>query len=128
VKGYNEGKEVANDKLITSREPATLIVVADKKRFRTNRENLVHLEVFIKDAKGNPVYEATNEITVDIKGPAVLLGLESGDITSHEDYKANKRKAFNGRLLAYVLSTGTGKVTITISSPGLPAVVKTITY
>ncbi len=36
------------------------------------------------------------------KWPAELLVLESGSLVSHEDYKANKRKALHGKLLAYL--------------------------
>ena len=72
--------------------------------------------------KGILVYDAANEITFTVEGPAKLLGLESGDLASHEDYKSNKRKLYNGQLLAYVQSNGKpGNIKITISSPGLPS-------
>lgn len=51
---------------------------------------------------------------------AILLGLESGNLASHEEYKSNKRKAYNGKIVAYVQSSGKpGEVKITIHSPGL---------
>jgi beta-galactosidase len=120
VIGYTQHAAVKKHKLITSKEAKIIVAAADKSNFRPGKKGLAHLEIFIKDEQGNPVYEANNEITIDISGPAVLLGLESGDLTSHEDYKSNKRKAFNGRLLAYLQSTGKpGKISVTISSPGL---------
>ncbi len=75
----------------------------------------------MEDKDGNPVLLNTdNEITISIEGPAALLGLESGSSVSHEDYKANKRKLFNGRLLAYVQAQKTrGVVKIKITAPGL---------
>jgi beta-galactosidase len=124
IKGFDKGKEVSNHKLVSSSAASQLVVVADRKTFRQGKKELAHIEMYVKDNKGNLVYEATNEITVDIVGPAVLLGLESGDLASHEDYKSNKRKAYNGKLLAYVQSTGqAGTVTVTCSSPGLQPVV-----
>jgi hypothetical protein len=45
--------------------------------------------------------------------------LESGDLSSHEDYKANRRNALGGRLLAYVQATGRGRIKITITSANL---------
>jgi hypothetical protein len=74
----------------------------------------------IHDNNRNLVYNAANELTITLDGPARLLGLESGDLASHEDYKSNKRKVYNGKLLAYIQSNGKpGDVKITISSPGL---------
>jgi hypothetical protein len=83
---------------------------------------LSHVVVQIVDEKGVPVYSADNEITVEVEGSAKLLGLESGRSNSHEDYKANKRKVFNGRLLAYVQKGHEAKgVKIRLSSPGIKA-------
>jgi hypothetical protein len=66
------------------------------------------------------VYAADNEITVSITGKAVLLGLESGSSSSHEDYKANKRKALHGRMVAYVLlEKNAGKVNVGLTAEGL---------
>ena len=49
-----------------------------------------------------------------------LIGLDNGDPQSHEDYKAARRKAFNGLCLAIVQSTGKfGRIRITANSPGL---------
>jgi beta-galactosidase len=111
--------------LSTSEAPATLVAEADKTYFHQGSKETAHIEIYVKDKNGNRVLEANNEITIDISGPAKLLGLESGDVSSHEDYRAKKRKAFNGRLLAYIQSTGdVGAVKVTISSPGLkPAIV-----
>jgi beta-galactosidase len=121
VKGFANGKEVTGNKLITASAPASLAATADSKTLKAGKKEVTHIELHAKDQQGNAVYDANNEITVIIEGPAVLLGLESGDLSSHEDYKSNKRKLFNGRLLAYIQSTGkTGSVKVSFSSPGLP--------
>jgi beta-galactosidase len=70
---------------------------------------------------------AANEVTITIDGPARLLGLESGDLASHENYKSNKRKLFNGKLRAYIQSNdGSNVVRIKIDSPALPLAIVTI--
>ena len=123
VLGYTHGKQANSYRLKTAGQPAGLLAIADRRTFHAGEKQVAHIEVFARDAEKNLVYEATHEITVSIQGPAVLLGLESGDITSHEDYRSNKRKLFNGRLLAYVRSTGkAGNVKVTISSPGMQPV------
>ena len=121
VKGYNNGRLSTSDTLTTAGDAALLTATMDKKAFSGGVKETAHLELVAKDKEGHPVYGATNEVTVVVEGPAKLLGLESGDLNSHEDYKATKRKLYNGRLLAYVQSTGKpGYVKITIQSPGLP--------
>jgi beta-galactosidase len=128
VKGFATGKEVSTYKLTTAGEPNAIVAVADKKVFRVGQKDLAHFEIELQDKNGNVVYDAANEITVDIEGPAKLLGLESGDLASHEDYKANKRKVYNGKLLAYIQSTGKpGDVKVRLSSPGLPPVTIAVT-
>ena len=64
---------------------------------------------------------------VETEGPANLLGLESGSPASHEDYRSNGRKLFNGRLLTDIQSQQiAGVVKIIISVPGLQP--KVISY
>ena len=48
-----------------------------------------------------------------------LIGLESGSLTSHEDYKSHKRRALDGKLLGYIQAWEKGIITLAISSPGL---------
>lgn len=120
VKGFTGGREVGSLKLKTTDSAAKITAVSDKKVFRGGRKELAHIEMQISDKDGALVYDAANEVTVDIEGPAILLGLESGNLSSHEDYKSNKRKAYNGKILAYVQSKGQpGEVKITLHSPGL---------
>ncbi|MEJ6980595.1 glycoside hydrolase family 2 TIM barrel-domain containing protein [Pedobacter sp. P351] len=120
VKGFNKNSLVASCQLKTAGQVAVIKASADKTQFSAKRKELTHIEIQLADNAGNPVYEANNELLLTIEGPAVLLGLESGDLSSHEDYKENKRKVYNGKLLAYVQSGGQpGRVKITISSPGL---------
>lgn len=128
VKGFSNGKEVSKHTLKTAGEPTAIVAVTDKKKFRVGEKDLAHVELTVTDRDGNLVYDAANEVTVLVDGPAKLLGLESGNLASHEDYTANKRKVYNGKLLAYIQSNGKpGAVTITINTPGLPASTVVIT-
>lgn len=122
VKGFINGKEITSHRLTTAGESQTMAAVSDKKQLQAGEKRLAHIELVMQDKKGNLVYDANNEVTVAIEGPAKLLGLESGDLASHEDYKANKRRFYNGKLLAYIQSDGSaGMVNVTFSSPGLPS-------
>jgi hypothetical protein len=120
VKGYNNGKEVSSYTINTAGEPYAIKATVDRRSFTQRKKDLAHIEISIVDKNGVPVYAAENEITVTVEGPATLLGLESGSTVSHEDYKWNKRKAFHGKLLAYIQSGQKGgMVKVTITATGL---------
>ncbi len=95
-------------------------------QYATGPSALAQVEVDIVDKKGIPVFNADNDITVEIAGGAKLLGLENGDLNSHENNQSKTLKVFHGKLLAYIqLDNNPGKVSLTITSPGLkPQTVK----
>ena len=80
------------------------------------------MKVSVIDGEVNLVYGANNEITCKIEGPGKIIGLESGNNKSHEDYQENKRKVYHGKLLAYVQSDknqNSGNIKFKAESPGL---------
>ncbi len=119
VKGYNNGVVVTEDKLTTTAQPYALTLFKDR---YTNKDGLLQVTLAIVDKNGNTVYGADNEITVDTYGQGTLLGLESGDHNSHEDYKANRRKAYHGKLIAYILPQNPVKFNFKFSAAGLKPV------
>lgn len=120
VHGLNDGVTSCTSVLKTPGPPRKLLAYADASTLAADGVDFAHITVIVTDADGVPVYDADHEITWAIDGPARLLGLESGDHTSHEDYRAPRRKAFHGTLLGYVQATETpGPVTIRLTAPGL---------
>jgi hypothetical protein len=119
AKGYGEGKIVAEYTVKTAAQTSRLITVTDRTSLTASSHNVAHIAVHATDAAGIIVPDADNEVTITIEGPGKLIGLESGDLASHEDYKANKRKVYRGKVLAYIQGVKPGLVKITVSSPGL---------
>jgi len=120
VNGLNGGSAICTSALKTAGPPQKLLARADAATLAADGVDLVHITVTIADAAGVPVYDADHEITWTVDGPARLLGLESGDHTSHENYQTPTRKAFHGALLGYVQATETpGPVTVRLTAPGL---------
>ena len=118
VIGYKYGKPGADYTLRTAGTPKAL--KAAIQRDTEGNTGLAHIIISVVDENGVEVNNADNEITVDSKGGAILLGLESGSNSSHENYKAATRKAKNGKLLAYIQKQHpTVRSTILISSEGL---------
>jgi beta-galactosidase len=81
--------------------------------------NVAQIEVSLIDSEGLVARDTSNEIGVTLDGPGRILAIESGDITSHENYQADHHKAFHGRLIIYVETHG--PVTVTTGSAGLPS-------
>jgi len=128
VKGYNNGVEVSSNAIKTAGNAAKINAVASKTQFKANTKGLSQVEIQVTDDKGIPVYSAADEISVELTGPARLLGLESGSLSSHESYQSNKRNALHGRLLAYIQTTGKpGKIQVNISSKNLKPVTVLLT-
>ncbi|UOQ68707.1 sugar-binding domain-containing protein [Hymenobacter volaticus] len=120
AKGYKNGKEISRNVLKTVGAPAAIKASLYPSASTAKASSLTQIEVSITDENGNPVTTATNEVTVGIEGPAKLLGIESGDLASHEDYKAAKHLAYQGKLLIYVQSTAaSGTIKVSLQSPGL---------
>jgi hypothetical protein len=119
VDGLKEGKEVARFSIQTSGRSQTIIATPDKINLSRNKD-LVHITVQIVDNAGVPVMLADDKVTCTISGPARLLGLESASNTDMTSNRDNSRRAYNGRMLAYLQTTGDqGAIEITFSAPWL---------
>ncbi|QDH81083.1 DUF4982 domain-containing protein [Echinicola soli] len=120
---YQNGKEVATYTLHTPGDVDHLEVsTAEGEVNPLNGEKIVIMDIWLSDKAGNLVPRADQQVNLELEG-GELLGLESGDLRSHEDYKGTYRKTFNGRLKAYVRIPKAAKnVRVVVRSDGLNAV------
>lgn len=89
--------------------------------------NIRHIEFRVADARGVRVPDGANLVKFAIAGPAVLLGLENGDLNTPDTYQTESRKVLQGRGLAIVKLTGQpGEVTLTATAEGLESASLTI--
>jgi beta-galactosidase len=118
--GTTNGKTVVTEDVVTAGEPAAILLTADKSTLAADGRDVSHLTVQIVDGKGNIVPTADNDVTFTIQGEGKIIGVDNGDPASHESYKADHRKTFNGLALAIVQTTqNAGAIHITAASPGL---------
>ncbi len=83
-----------------------------------DKQTIAHVLIEVVDENGVLVKQADNMITCMVQGPARLLGLENSDNTDMTNHRDNRQRVYQGRLLAYVQSTGEeGTVRIYCSSP-----------
>ncbi len=122
VVGVRDHREVETFELATAGLPARLRATADRPALRADGQDLSFVTIEVTDREGRLAPAAEMSLTVDLRGPGVIAGIGSGDMTSLEPYFANPRKAFQGRSLVIIRSTHrAGPVELTVSAPGLRA-------
>jgi beta-galactosidase/beta-glucuronidase len=117
--GYRHGQPVSETVLRTAGAPAALQLKADRATLTAKAQGLAQIDVQVVDQAGNPVPDAATEVSTTLTGPARLLGIESGDLASHETYAAPRHRTYQGRLLLYVQATGPGTIRVALAAPGL---------
>jgi beta-galactosidase len=114
------GKVVLTREIHTAGAPAKIELVADRKNIKADGKDLSFITVKILDKDGNVVPNADNLVNFKISGPGFIAGVDNGDEVSHDPFKANYRKAFNGLALAIVQTKEkAGSITFTATSAGL---------
>ncbi|MDR0698348.1 MAG: DUF4982 domain-containing protein [Tannerella sp.] len=120
-----DNKETARYAIQSSGRPYVLKIVSAEKEMKKN--GLAQIIIQVVDENEIPVILSDNEVTCRIAGPAELLGLEASNNRDMSDYTDNKHRVFNGRILAYIKSTGKGgDVKLLFSSPWLKPAETTI--
>ena len=120
AKGMKDGKAIEAVEVHTTGVPAKLALINDRQRLRTTPDDVAHVTVAVQDAQGRIVPTADNAITFTLNGAGRIVGVDNGQPDSHEPYKANSRRAFNGLALALIQSNGRrGQITLSASSPSL---------
>lgn len=121
--GRNRNGESCTFKLCTASQPAKLIMNTDYTQLKADGQDLAHIEIQVVDNNGNHVYLSDNNIKLSIEGTGELIGIENGDPQDLEPYSSRTRKAYHGRLLAYVRTTTLpGEIRIKAEAEGLNTV------
>ncbi len=125
--GKNGHAMVCTYELNTTGKAARVKLAPDVKQIAADGRDLAHVEVSVTDSDGNLVYAADNQVHFELTGPGRVIGVDSGDQRSHEDFKANTRKAYHGQCLVIIQSISSrGKIGLTATADGLRAGTLTI--
>ena len=119
--GYDEkGDIIAQDIIRSCKEPARVVLSADREQLYADARDISFVEITVADADGNPVGNARNRVKVEVSGAGRLVGLDNGDSTDYDSYKGDNRRLFSGKLLAMVQTTlDEGEITVKVISEGL---------
>ncbi|HEY4325682.1 MAG TPA: beta-galactosidase GalB [Mucilaginibacter sp.] len=114
------GKVVLSREIHTAGAPAKIELIADRKQIKADGKDLSFITVRILDKNGNVVPTADNLVNFKITGQGFIASVDNGDPVSHDPFKADYRKAFNGLALAIVQTKEkAGTITFTATSQGL---------
>jgi hypothetical protein len=121
---YRSGAETARTSLASAAGPALLTASADRTAIRDDDTDLAYIAIELRDGAGVLFTGADRAVQVDVAGAGVLAGLGSGSPRTAERFDASARETFDGRALAVVRPTGSGTITVTVTSDGHAVVVE----
>jgi beta-galactosidase len=125
--GYRFGEPVITKTIVTAGEPADIALTPDRSTILADGRDVSVITVAVRDAKGNIVPTAMNEINFSLMG-GKIIGVGNGNPSCHESDKASRRSVFNGLAQVIVQSTAQpGRITLTATSPGLKSTEVTLT-
>jgi beta-galactosidase len=97
-----EGEKPLIKEIKTAGEPEMIVLEPDRNLISADGKDLSFVTVKVVDNEGILVPYADNLINFEIRGKGFIAGVDNGNQTSHEPFKANYRKAFNGMCLVVI--------------------------
>lgn len=117
---YRNGEETGRAALITTSPAEKITLNTEKTEMSAGPDRLIYVELTLTDADGVRNYSKDTEVSLNIEGPAALVGYASGNPTDCEPFHLLRRKTFRGRALLVLRASGQdGTVSVTASAPGL---------
>jgi beta-galactosidase len=114
------GRTVLEKIIHTAAAPAKLELIADRSKFKADGKDLSFVTIKVLDKDGNLIPNADHLINFKLEGEGEITAVDNGSPISHESFKANHRKAFNGLALAIIKAgTKASKLSLTASAEGL---------
>ncbi len=119
---YDEnGNEIARDTVRSFEDGARIVIEPETDTLKADGRDLIYVDISTADRNGVFVANARSRMNVEVTGAGRLVGLDNGDSTDFEEYKATSRRLFSGRLVAIIAAKGEpGDIHVKVTSPGLP--------
>lgn len=111
ARGFDEqGHLITNTRgrsqVTTPDRPAMLRLTADREAICGDGKDLCYITADIVDRRGNPVPDAGNSISFQVRGNGEIVGVDNGLSVDHGSYQSHSRNAFNGKALVIVRGGG----------------------
>lgn len=124
---YRDGVKtpIARHRIETTGKVSRLNVKADNDAWTADGMDLQYVRIEAVDSKSRCVPGSDTPLTFKIEGPAEIVGVINGDMTSHEMMTGNSRSLYDGKASVILRSTLTpGIVTLSVT----PENGKPVTY
>lgn len=108
----NNGNAVEEKIIRTAGKPYKIQLIPDRTELKSDRKDLVYVNVRIIDKEGNLCPQDDREVHFTVKGEGEYKASANGDPTSLELFHLPKMSAFNGQLTT-ILQAGEKKGTLT---------------
>lgn len=109
--------------ICTSGNESALMAESDRSEMRADGEDVIPVNISVRDDKGDLKPRADNPVFFSVEGPARILGVGNGNPVSHEPDNVPYRRCFHGYCQVLIQSTGEeGEVILKADSPGLESV------
>lgn len=116
AKAYNKGKMVAEKSYSTAMGETHLQVTTSKDILSAKERENAMVFIDIVDNKGNLFPLAENYISVEVKGAGKLKGIDNGSPIDLTPYSSSAKRAFRGKLVAFVEAQGSGEIIVSIKT------------
>lgn len=118
--GRTNGVTVLEKYVRTAGPPARIELTPDRDLLLAGTKDLSFVTITVTDQDGNMVPDADHLIQFSIEGPGIIAGVDNGNPVSHEPFRAESRKCFNGKCLLVLRSADRpGRLHVTASAAGL---------
>ena len=107
--GYRDGKVVMTETVETTGDAAVLKSAAYQEEIKPY--GIGQIELWTEDREGRFVPDCNEAVSVEIEGPARLIGLDSGNMADLSVWSEPERKMFSGRLLCTLQALSEGEIT-----------------
>lgn len=93
---YNNGKEVARHYLTNYSDAVKITATPDNADWKADGIDLQHVKITAVDKKGNIDKSNSTPLSFSVEGPAEIVGVINGDMTSEELTVGNTRRLYRG--------------------------------
>jgi beta-galactosidase len=120
--GYEGDKKVNRSTLSTAAAPVQMGAKADRVQLKADDEDLAYITIELQDKNGNLNPNAENLLKFKVDGPATIAGVGNANPQSLESCQLPQRKAWRGKCLVILKTTGkAGLITLKVSADGIAA-------
>ncbi|MFJ9626224.1 glycoside hydrolase family 2 TIM barrel-domain containing protein [Streptomyces sp. NPDC101175] len=124
---YRGGIETGRTSLQWAHGPVRLTAEPDRPVIESGGGDLAYITLTLTDADGTLHTAADRPVSIEVSGAGELVGFGSAAPASEERFDATTRHTHEGRALAVVRPTGTGKIRVLATAPDCEPVEALIT-